>query len=210
MFKKLIPRETGFFDRFDRMCGNIVEGALIFKQLVKDGKTQVKDHASRLKDVEHRNDELVHDTLSQLHKTFITPIDREYIRKLAVKLDDILDLTDIAASSIVLYKPKKVPLELGMLAQVLVGSAETIREMVGLIRNLNTNSSRIMELTIEIKGLENEADMLRRTIMARLFEKEKNAIELIKWKDIISSVENATDMCEDVSDLVEAVVLENL
>lgn len=210
MFKKLIPRETGFFDRFDRMCENIVEGALIFEQLVKDGKTRVKDHASRLKDVEHRNDELVHDTLSQLHKTFITPIDREYIRKLTVRLDDILDLTDIAASSIVLYKPKKVPPELGMLAQVLVESAETIREMVGLIRNLNTNSSRIMELTIAIKGMENEADMLRRTIMARLFDKEKNAIELIKWKDIISSVENATDMCEDVSDLVEAVVLENL
>jgi hypothetical protein len=208
MLKKLIPRDEGFFDMFNDICGNIVKGAITFQAMMKDSKS-LSVHAETINRIEHETDDLVHNLLSKLHKSFITPLDRDDIHKLAHGLDDIIDLTHMAAMNILHYKPKKLPKELLDLSGVLLESAVKIRDLISLIRDVEKNSSRIMEISVEINRLENEADTIRRHGMARLFQTEKNAIELIKMKDILSFIENATDRCEDVSDIVEGIVLEN-
>lgn len=208
MLKKLMPRQEDFFDMFDEMCDNILQGAVLFKKMVTDTGAMTV-HAEGINSIEHKNDELGHEILSKLHKTFITPIDREDIHTLTNRLDDILDLTYVAAMNIIHYKPKKLPPELSALAEVLIQSVTAVKEMMSLFRDLQKNQDRILQLRIEINRLENEADSIRRGAMARLFQKEKNAVELMKIKDILNFIENATDMCEDVSDIVEGVVLEN-
>ena len=208
MLKKLIPRDEGYFDMFNGICDNIVKGAMTFQSMMEDSKS-LSVHVETINRIEHETDDLVHDLLSKLHKSFITPLDRDDIHKLTHGLDDILDLTHIAALNILHYKPKKLPKELLELSRVLLESAIKIRDLISLIVNIEKNSSRIMEIAVEINRLENEADTIRRRAMARLFQTEKNAIELIKIKDILNFIENATDRCEDVSDIVEGFVLEN-
>ncbi len=208
MFKKLIPRDEGFFDMFNAICDNIVKGVQTFQLMIEDSKS-LTVHAETINRIEHETDDLVHAVLSKLHKSFITPLDRDDIHRLTNGLDDIIDLTHMAALNILHYKPKKLPKELLELSMVLLESALKIRDLISLIRDIEQNSARIMEISVEINRLENEADTIRRHAMARLFQTEKNAIELIKMKDILSFIENATDRCEDVSDIVEGVVLEN-
>lgn len=209
MLNKLIPRDESFYDMFDDICENIVKGTTLFKRMMEDKKAMTV-HAESLSQVEHETDDLVHDLFSKLHKTFITPLDREDIHLLVGKLDDILDLTHVAAMNIIHYKPKKIPQGLMELTDVLVEASIYVKEMISLLRHLNKNSKRIMELTIEINRMENEADTIRRYTMAGVFEKEKNAVEVIKMKDILNYIESATDKCEDVSDIIESFVLENV
>lgn len=206
MFRKMIPRDETFFDMFDRIADNIVTGVQILKKMVDE---QNMSYCQELKTIEHQTDELVHTTVQHLHRTFVTPLDREDIRRLANRLDDILDLAHVAGSSIEYYKPRQYHGELNEIVNVLLESAKLVREMVGLLRDMKKNAKRILELTVEINRLENVADVLKRSIMARLFEQEKDPIELIKWKDILAFVESATDRCEDVGDVIEGIVLEN-
>ncbi|MDD8012916.1 MAG: DUF47 family protein, partial [Acidobacteriota bacterium] len=146
--------------------------------------------------------------MSHLHTTFITPIEREDIHQLAVRLDDILDLAEAASSRIDLYRPCHVPREAKELSHVLLESVKLVKEMVGLLPNMK-KTGRIMELTVEINRLEDQADYIRRSTLARLFREEKDPFELIKWKDILEYIERATDRCEDVADITEGIVLEN-
>ena len=207
MFKALIPTEQIFFDLFDQIGANIVVGAQILIQML-DKKECYSEYAQKLKTVEHETDRMVHTLMSHLHKTFVTPIDREDIHRLAGKLDDILDHTEAAGSRIDLYCPNSVPREVHDLANVLLESAKLVQEMVGLLRMLK-KPGRIMELTVEINRLEDQADYIRRSTIARLFRDEKDPFELIKWKDILEYMERGTDRCEDVADITEGIVLEN-
>jgi uncharacterized protein Yka (UPF0111/DUF47 family) len=177
---------------FDKMCINLVEGVQILVRMLEKG-SDFDEPAIQLKTIESQTDQYVHQVMSYLHKTFVTPI---------------LDLTEGAASRIRLYQPKEVP-EGGMeLVRVLLDSTKLIKEMIGLLRNMK-KSERIIQLTVEIKHLENEADLIRRSILARLFEDEKNVFELIKWKDILDYIEKGTDRCDDVGNITEGIVLEN-
>ncbi len=208
MFSKLIPKDDFYFDTFDKVAANIVNGVSLFKKMIEDKKNSER-YAMELKEVEHSTDNLVHQAINHMHSTFITPLDREDIHTLLGRLDDIIDLTDVAASNIQHYKPKTVPPELKDLVKVLHESTVHTQEMVGLLRSISKNSGRIKEISVEINRLENEADAIRRATMARLFKNEKNPVELIKWKDILNCLENATDKCEDVSDIIQGIVLEN-
>ncbi len=203
----LIPRDELFFDRFDRITDNIVKGVEILQRINDEERRQ--HYYQELRTVEHETDEIVHETLTHLHKTFVTPLDREDIHQLLTTLDDILDLANVAAGNIALYQPKQFPPELTELIRVLLEGAKLVREMIKLVRNIGKNAKRILEMTVEVNRLENEADQIRRDIMARLLREEKDPMELIKWKDIISYVENATDRCEDVGNLLEGIVLKN-
>lgn len=206
-FSSLLPKDNYVFDMFDKMCINLVEGVQILVRMLEKG-SDFDEPAIELKTIESQTDQYVHQVMSYLHKTFVTPIDREDIFHLVNRLDDILDLTEGAASRIRLYQPKEVP-EGGMeLVRVLLDSTKLIKEMIGLLRNMK-KSDRIIQLTVEIKHLENEADLIRRSILAQLFEDEKNVFELIKWKDILDYIEKGTDRCDDVGNITEGIVLEN-
>jgi predicted phosphate transport protein (TIGR00153 family) len=207
MVKSLLPREEVFFDFFDRISNGLVEGCeLLVKMLQNPG--QNSEYAVQIKSVEHQTDLIVHSLLSKLHKTFVTPIDRGDIHQLASRLDDILDSAEAAASRVSLYCPDCLPPEVPEIAAVLLESVKLVREMVALLRRMK-NAERILELTIEINRLEDQADFIRRSAVARLFREEKNAFELIKWKDILEYIERATDRCEDVANITEGIVLEN-
>ncbi|HLP58335.1 MAG TPA: DUF47 family protein [Candidatus Deferrimicrobium sp.] len=206
-FSSLLPKDNYVFDMFDKMCINLVEGAEVLVRMFEKGSDYVEP-AIHLKTIETQTDQYVHDIISYLHRTFVTPIDREDIFQLVHRLDDILDLTEGAASRIRLYQPKEVPEGALDLVKVLLESAKLIKEMMGLMRNMK-KSARIIELTVGIKRLENDADLIRRSILARLFEEEKNVFELIKWKDILDYIEKGTDRCDDVGNITEGIVLEN-
>ncbi|MEW5901534.1 MAG: DUF47 family protein [Acidobacteriota bacterium] len=207
MFKSLVPKDEEFFDFFDKICGGIVEGVQMFIKLLEN-PANPNEYAVKIKTVEHETDQTVHALMSKLHKTFVTPIDREDIHQLAVHLDDILDQTEAASSRVDLYCPECHPPEVQELTAVLLESAELVQEMVSLLRRLK-KPGRILELTVEINRLEDQADYIRRSTVARLFREEKNPFELVKWKDILEYLERATDCCEDVANIAEGIVLEN-
>ena len=207
MFKSLIPKNEGFFDLFDKICAGILEGVQALLQML-EAKSEWNEYAKRIKTIEHQTDQSVHAVMSKLHKTFITPIDRMDIHDLAVQLDDILDQAEAAASRIDLYCPDCMPSEIKDLTIVLLESVKLVQEMIGLLRKLK-KPERILELTIEIDRLEDEADYIRRSAVARLFREEKNPFEMVKWKDIFEYLERATDCCEDVANITEGIVLEN-
>jgi predicted phosphate transport protein (TIGR00153 family) len=207
MFKSLVPKNEIFYELFDQISANTVEGVQTLVRMLDDCD-HYNEHAVSLKSIEHQTDLLVHNIMSHLHKTFVTPIDREDIHQLASRLDDILDLAEAASSRIDLYRPCAVPSEAKELGHVLLESVKLVKEMVGLLRNLK-KPARIMELNVEINRLEDQADYIRRSTLARLFREEKDPFELIKWKDILEYIERATDRCEDVADITEGIVLEN-
>ncbi|OGD29228.1 MAG: hypothetical protein A2Y56_03695 [Candidatus Aminicenantes bacterium RBG_13_63_10] len=207
MLKAFLPRDELFFDFFEKIGANLVAGVRTLVKMMDAGEN-MQELAQDTKSIEHETDQLVHSLMSHLHKTFVTPIDREDIHQLAVCLDDILDEAEAAASRIDQYCPACIPSEVRDISLVLLESVKLVQEMIGLIRNLK-KPDRILELTVEISRLEDEADLIRRSTIARLFREEGNPFELVKWKDILEYIEKATDCCEDVANIVEGIVLEN-
>lgn len=208
MLRSIIPHDDTFFDFFDRMAAEIVIGARVLTELVRAGD-DLEAHAARLEAAEHRADEIVHQAMGHLHKTFITPIDRAEIHRLVSRLDDILDLADAAAARIELYRPREIRPEAGELADLLLESTIAVQEMVSSLRRLRQQRGRILELGIVINQLENRADNARRQAMAALLRGERDPFEFIKWKEILGLIEEATDRCEDVSDVIEGIMLQN-
>jgi len=209
MLRSFIPRDDSFFDEFDRLCTTVVDGTDALVAMLRDGK-ELEAHSQRIKALEHQADEIVHTTLTHLHRTFITPLDREQIHKLVSRIDDILDLADGAASRLALYQPREMRPAALTLAETLAESAQLVREMVAGLRDLKRKrTKRILELTVAINQKENEADRQRRQAVALLLREEKDPFEFIKWKEILDLIEEASDRCEDVADLAEGIVLEN-
>jgi hypothetical protein len=212
--KSIIPKDELFFDKFDRIASLTVSAAEVIKSIL-DGQSEpgaagsVEMLSRQIKTFEHEADEAVHVTMEHLHRTFVTPLDRGDIHKLAQQLDNVLDLIDAAASRIDQYKPKTILPEAKQLGAVVLQSAKVTQEMVTALRHMKKQAAHILELTVEIDRLENEADLIRRGAMARLFHEEGDVFELIKWKEILQLLEETTDRCEDASDILEGIVLEN-
>jgi len=160
----------------------------------------------KLKEIEHEADHITHQVYKRMHKVFLTPLDREDIYLLANKMDSILDEIESAAVRMYLYRMKAPAPELVKITEVLGKAIHKIHEVIFSVRK-KQDAELILALCIEINTLENEADQLHRAAMVRLFEEEKDAIELIKAKDIIGRIETAVDNCEDVSNIIEGIVL---
>ena len=207
MLRSIIPREELFFDRFEEICALLIEATELLQAML-DAGSPFDAPARRIKAIENEADQKVRQAAEKLHKTFVTPLDRQDILKLTVGLDDILDMTEAVSSRLELYEPKRVIQEANELAGVLVQSVKQVSGMVGLLRNLKKESGRILGLAVEISHLENEADRIHHGAIARLFREEDDMRELIKWKDILDHMEDAVDLCEDVSDIAEGIVLE--
>jgi predicted phosphate transport protein (TIGR00153 family) len=207
MFRRLLPRETSFFDFFDTHAAKTVEGAKEFLQLAS-GNLELVEAAQRIKRIEHETDVITHACVEALHKTFITPIERDDIYRLITRMDDIMDFVEAASERMALYEINTTTPELRDLADVLLRSAEEVRRAVAGLRDMK-DGDNVIRSCIEINRMENEADEILRRAVAKLFKEEKDPIAVIKWKEIYENLENATDRCEDVANIIEGVVLEH-
>jgi uncharacterized protein len=206
MLSRLMPREDQFFKLFKNQGELIVEGAEILKELFADIANAEK-YTRRLKEVEHRADEITHRTLELLHQTFITPMDREDIHQLASKMDDVLDFMDAVAQRVLLYDVRITPPNAPELAEICRKSAIAIQSAVSQLENMK-NSAAILKICVEINRLENEADHAFRSATGKLFREEPDTRQLIKFKEIYEMLEETTDRCEDVANIIEGIVLE--
>jgi len=206
----LLPKEQIFFDLFEKSAENVHKGALRLLDLV-EGFTEVPRKAQEIKDIEHEGDRLTHDMIERMNKTFITPIDREDIHELACRLDDILDLMDTSVARMALYKLKEMTADAVALARVLVKATAIIREAMPCLRKLGNKASvtALLKSCVDIHTAENEGDRIEQHALASLFENGQDPIMVIKWKDIYQDLEAATDRCEDVANVMEAIVLKN-
>ena len=207
MFGRFLPRETSFFDFFEQHASLTIEGTKEFLSLVTTG-ANISAKCRRISDIEHETDTITHRCVEALHKTFITPIDRDSIHRLITKMDDVMDYVEAAAERIELYELTVMTNDVRDLADVLHRSALQVEQCVRGLRSLK-DTQATLKLCIDINRLENEADAILRRSVARLFKEEKDPIMVIKWKEVYENLENASDRCEDVANIIEGVILEH-
>lgn len=206
MFGGFIPKEGRFFELFKNLSELITQGAIEFRELLAH-LDEAEKRVRAIKDIEHKGDEITHTTMDLLHQTFITPLDREDIHELISKLDDVLDFIDAAAQRVLLYEVKHIPNEGRELAETCVQAAQKVQIAVGQLDNLK-DPEGIKKICVEINRLENEADHVLRSAIAKLFREENDIKQLIKLKEIYEILETVTDLCEDVANIVDGIVLE--
>ncbi len=202
LLRRMLPHEDTFFDLFNKQAENIQVGAKALVDLLAH-YTGVPEQAQNIKAIEHAGDDITHNIFRKLNQTFITPFDREDIHQLCSQIDDVLDLIDAAASRFALYRVDKIRPGTIELAQILHGATE---EVVAAVYALGRPDSAL-EHCIEINRLENESDRVCRTLIAQLFDEEKDPVQIIKWKEIFEVMETAVDKCEDVANVIEDVIL---
>ncbi|PKN20052.1 MAG: DUF47 domain-containing protein [Deltaproteobacteria bacterium HGW-Deltaproteobacteria-6] len=204
---RLFPKEENFFDFFEELATKIEEGGQFFLEMTQHQNYSAA-RVSRLKEIEHEADGIAHKTYERMHKTFLTPLDREDIYALVNKMDDILDAIEGTAIRLHMYKVKRPDDEIIKQAEILFQAIKKIKMVVYGLRHMK-NSQMILDGCVEIHTLENEGDVLLRTIITDLFIKENDAIELLKWKEIFERLEEAIDICESVSNIVGGIVLKH-
>ncbi len=201
---RLIPREERFFADFIALADEIRAGARLLDQMLAVDPP-LADRAHEVKEVEHKCDFLTHDIIQRLNQTFVTPIDREDIHLLARSLDDIMDAIDDAAALIPLYHLERVRPGARELASVISRSVDSVRAALATLES----RKGVLDHVVEVNRLENEADRIHQRSVGQLFDEEKDAIEVMKWKEFFDLLEDATDRCEDVANLVENVVVKH-
>lgn len=201
----MIPKEEKFFDLFYELAIKIEEGGELFLDMVEHYEYS-EPKIAKLKELEQEADVITHKTYEKMHKTFLTPIDREDIYALVNKMDSILDMIEASAARMSLYKVKVPAKEIIDQAKILNKAIKKVKYIVHAMKNMK-NAKMILDACVEINTLENEGDIVMRMTMTRLFEQEKDPIELIKWKEIFERIEEAIDVCEDVANVVEGIVL---
>jgi predicted phosphate transport protein (TIGR00153 family) len=207
MFGRLMPTEGKFFELFAQHADLCVKGAKEMVALMTNfNDLEIRVHA--IEGIEKQADKLTHDTLELLHKTFITPLDRDDIHQLITRMDDILDLLEDAAQTISLYDIKAITPEAKRLAELCLFSTEKVKGAVELLHNMD-NSREILAICEEIDRLESDADHVMRAAMSKLFRDEPDVRTLIKLKAIYEILETVTDRCEDVANIIEGIIVEN-
>ena len=201
---RLIPRDNSFFAMFSAMSDNLIAGARTLVDLFANYQ-DVEKQIEQIHRIEREGDELTHAILTKLNQTFITPFDREDIHELASKLDDVLDFINAAGARIVMYRITTPPPAAGELAAIILKQCQELQQAVSLMQK----NGNILAHCVEINRLENEADQVSQQAIARLFEREKDPINLIKIKELLECLERATDKAEDVANVLETVVLKN-
>ena len=210
MFGRLMPREGRFFDLFNRHADEIVAGSQALAALMSNygdipGR---RVHVDRIEKVEKNADRITHETIALLHRTFVTPFDRDDIHKLISSMDDILDLIQDVAESAMLYDLQRITPEAQQLAYLNEMCCLRVQAGVKMLTSMD-NAEAILKLCREIDQLESDADRVMRSAMSKLFRDEADVRQLIKLKEIYELLESVSDKCEDVANLLEGVVLEN-
>ncbi|HYN13946.1 MAG TPA: DUF47 domain-containing protein [Burkholderiales bacterium] len=207
MLGRLMPREARFFDLFNAHAERIVEGSRELAAMIGNF-SELDAHAQRIDAAEHAADKLTHECITLLHKTFITPFDRDQIHTLITRMDDILDLIQDVAESVALYDLQRVTPEAKQLAEICQLSCERVQTVVALLTNVK-QSTAILKCCEEIDRLETDADRVMRAALSKLFREENDLKQVMKLRVIYDLLETITDRCEDVANIVEGIVLEN-
>jgi len=201
---RLLPTEHKFFTLFESQAATVLEAARAMGDLARHFE-RVEEKAQQIKELESRGDQITHDVISKLNRTFITPFDREDIHALASALDDVLDNIEGVSSRFALFKIDRLTPETIELIGIIERACVAISEAVGHLRELK----RIQPYCVEINKLENDADHISRNMTAKLFEDAGDFRELIKWKELYGRLEATTDDCEDVANILEGIVVKN-
>jgi predicted phosphate transport protein (TIGR00153 family) len=207
MLHKLMPRETRFFELFNAHAAQIVEGSRALGRLMAEAN-EPDEHARRIDEAERSADKITHETIANLHKTFITPLDRDHIHRLITSMDDILDLIQDVAESLVLYDIRRVTSEAQQLTQICQMTCERVKTAVGLLARPGA-AEAVLKTCEEIDRLESDADRVMRSAISWLFREESDVKQLIKLRSIYEQLEAVTDRCEDVANILEGIVLEH-
>ena len=201
---RLIPREEKFFADFITLADRIVSGATLLERMLASDPP-AWDTALQIKQVESECDSLTHNIIQRLNSTFVTPIDREDIHALAKSLDDVMDAIDAAAAVTRRYRMAQLRYGARELASLTWQSAMQVKVAVEALER----KKEVHQIAVEVNRLENAADDIHDEALRRLFEEEKDAITLIKWKEVLDLLEEATDRCEDCANVLEGVVVKH-
>jgi len=201
---RLVPTDTTFFTMFSEITDNLIAAARVLVDLFEHYE-RVESKTAEIKRIEHIGDELTHAVLTKLNQTFITPFDREDIHHLTSSLDDVLDYMNSAAERIAMYKITDPPPAAARLSKLILSQCEELGSAVGHLRK----NGEVLARCVEIKRLENAADDTSREGIGRLFDSEKDPINLIKIKELLEVLETATDKAEDAANVLETVVVKN-
>jgi uncharacterized protein len=207
MFGKLLPQEGHFYELFNAHAEQVVKAAQALSKLMSDWENR-EQYGKQIDEHEHAADRITAEAIRLLHKTFITPLDREHIHQLVNAMDDICDLTQDTSETITLYDIRKVTPEMTQLSAIALKCCERVKDVVALLPSKNA-AEGMLKTCEEIDRLESDADRVLRSAMSRLFREEQDVRELIKLKAIYELLESITDRCEDVANLAEGIVLEN-
>ena len=208
MFGRLLPKEGRFFDLFNAHAEQVVRAARELKA-VMDNFEGREEHARLVDEAEHAADRITADTIRLLHKTFITPLDRDHIHQLINALDDICDLIQDATETLTLYDIRNITPETARLADIGLKCCERVKDVVNHLGVEGHKFETIVKISEEIDRLESDADRVMRAAVSRLFREEQDVREIIKMKAIYELLEAVTDRCLDVANLAEGISLEN-
>jgi uncharacterized protein len=201
----LFPRTLAFFDMFNESAQNMVVGSRLLKQMM-ESYSGTEEKAREIKRVESAGDAITHTIFRSLNQTFITPIDREDIYALASCIDDVLDFVEATADQMVVFKIEKPTPEAVQLADIIYRASDELGRGIAQLGKVTDLSATF----VLVNSLENEADRITRDAIARLFENERDAITVLKWKEIYESLEETTDRCEDVANVLERILLKHV
>jgi len=201
---RLIPREEKFYADFIALADQLVTAAGLLERMMASDPPDWS-LADQIQQVEHDCDTITHEIIQRLNRTFVTPIDREDIHSLAKSLDDVMDAIDAASSVIRRYHVAPVRYGARELAGVIAKSSDQVRMAVAALER----KTGVHGLAVEVNRLENEADRLHDDALRRLFDEERDPIAIIKWKEVLDFLEEATDRCEDVANVLEGVVVKH-
>ena len=204
---QILPAERGFYDWFEKGAAIARDAARQFADLLENYH-DVGSRIAEITELEHNGDFIVHESLNLLSKTFITPLEADEIRAIVSAVDDVIDWIEDAADSLELYDVQEPIPEAITLAKLLYEATEQIVEVMPCLRDKKT-LPRVKAYTVEINRIENEADRVLRSGLARLVRQRSDWFEFMRWKEILEKIEEATDMCEDVADVLEAVAVKN-
>ncbi len=202
-----LPREHKFFDLFEQSAQNIIKASKCLKDML-DKWQFIDSCVAEITEIEHEGDSITHQVISLLHRTFVTPFDREDIALLAHTMDDVVDFIQSAADAMFIYKIKAPTARARELADVIVLAADEMGKAVASLKH-KKEFRQMLERCVEINRLENAADRIYRAAIGELFESTTDIGQLIKWREIYEHMETATDRCEDVADVLEGVALKN-
>lgn len=204
--KSFLPKEFNFFDLFDRQAELAVEAAAHFARMVADFKVD-ENEVQKMKDIEHRADDVAHQVMDQLNKTFITPFDREDIHALSKEMDNIIDMLYAITNRLRVYKILSADRNLSEFSRVIEMSVRGVAQAVRGLRN-SKDYKAVLKACVEVNSLENLGDKMRDDMLGELFEKyAQDPVAVIKWKEIYQDAETVLDICEDVVHLVESILV---
>lgn len=208
VFSFLVPKDKIFFQLFAKASSNLVELSAAMVELVNSPISSRNSYIKKIEELEHKGDEITHSIFTALSTNFITPFDREDITYLASSLDDIADFIHGSAQRFEMYKIGECTSPMFKLAEIIDLSVKEINVAVQGLKDMN-NTVRIRESIVRINSLENQADDVFDTAVADLFERENDAVKIMKVKEILANMETATDKCEDVANVIETIVVKN-